>query len=279
MTIKQDIESYFLPYKDLMKTNGISFEGSDFHSMIDENAFWFSQITPFLKKDGIRVLEIGSGSGILLSFLAKSFPNITFEGIEPFLSGHDHWKEMSKKIDNVEIYNTDIESFIPEEKYDLIFSINVLEHVPKWKEYIHKSHELLLPRGKNIVLCPDHHLPYESHYIIPIIINKRITKLIFQKIIERYEKKNMAIGHFDALNLIKKKQLSKYLITNNINYTFNDNIKYEILNRLLDNKYLLVRQKIIGRIALFLLKSNIHKFLLDVLKIPFPYLMLIMEKD
>ena len=73
--------------------------------------------------------------------------------------------------------------------------------------------------------------------------------------------------------------MSKYLVSLDINDTFNENIKYEILNRLLDNKILLKRQKIIGKIALISIKLNIHKFLLGFLKIPFPYMMLIIEKN
>ena len=41
------------------------------------------------------VLEVGSGPGLLLSNLHKNFPNLKFEGIEPYTSGYQGTKSKS----------------------------------------------------------------------------------------------------------------------------------------------------------------------------------------
>ena len=46
--------------------------------------FGFSEIFDFLKKRNVSsVLEIGSGTGILLNELKENFPDIQFSGIDP----------------------------------------------------------------------------------------------------------------------------------------------------------------------------------------------------
>ena len=41
------------------------------------------------------VLEVGSGPGLLLSNLQKKFPDLRFEGIEPYTSGYQGTKNKS----------------------------------------------------------------------------------------------------------------------------------------------------------------------------------------
>ena len=68
-----------------------------------------------------------------------------------------------------------------QKKYDIIYSVNVFEHLSNWKLYLKKTNEWLNPEGLNIILCPNYSFPYESHFKIPIIINKKLTYSIFKK--------------------------------------------------------------------------------------------------
>ena len=67
-----------------------------------------------------------------------------------------------------------------------------------------KAEKLLTPSGKLIILCPNYGFPFESHFSIPIIFNKKLTALIFKKRIEIFEKINACEGLWDSLNFVKK---------------------------------------------------------------------------
>lgn len=93
------------------------------------------------------VLEIGSGAGLNLLFLAPLFPDVKFFGIEPTSSGVRVSNEFLKKppkeftdayekgsIDNVHIYKGNILNFadienLKNNEFDLIFSCAVLEQL------------------------------------------------------------------------------------------------------------------------------------------------------
>ena len=248
--------------------------------VVNEAAFGYSEIKEYLEKNGVKnVLEIGSGTGLLINYLAENYKQINFEGIEPHKAGHNRFIDTLNQINRVKIYKDEIQNFDPKKKYDLVFSVNVLEHINDWSKYIDVTKDILNDGGLSIVLCPNYEFPYESHYIIPIIINKGITKKLFKNTIMQYEIKNNALGHYDALNFIKKKQLIKYLNMLRVSYEFDDNIKYRMLERLYNDKALLKRQKVIGKISYILLKIKIHKIILDIFKVPFPYMKLIYTKN
>ena len=63
--------------------------------------FGFNEISEFLKEKNIKsVLEIGSGTGILLNELKNFFPNINFLGLDPNESGYYHYREIYKSLVN-----------------------------------------------------------------------------------------------------------------------------------------------------------------------------------
>ena len=156
--------------------------------------FGFSEISEILKKNQKinSVLEIGSGSGILLYELKTFFPHINFIGIDPNESGYHSYRQIYESLDKREfkVENVQIEKFSTKENFDLIFSINVFEHVRDWKKYIDQTSSLLNDNGMNIIFAPNYDFPYEPHFVIPIIINKKITKFFFQRKFKKSEIKD-----------------------------------------------------------------------------------------
>ena len=167
-----------------------------------------------------------------------------------------------------------IEEFDTNEKFDLIFSINVLEHVKDYEKYIEKTCKFLNKNGISIVLCPNYDFPYESHYIIPIIINKKITKFFFKSYIKKYETKNGMKNHWDGLNFISKKKLTYFIKKNNYNFYFDLAIKDRMFSRIINDSALKRRQGFIGLFAIISKFLFLDKLLFDLFKIPFPYLKL-----
>ena len=107
--------------------------------------------------------------------------------------------------------NIGYEELSSHNKYDLIFCINVFEHLYDWRNFLEKISFLLNENGKLIVLCPNYGFPYESHFRIPVIFNKKITFYIFKKLIRVFENKNDCVGLWDSLNFVKKREIMNHL--------------------------------------------------------------------
>ena len=274
-----------LDYTNLKKKYLKYFDNDEHYCdfVLADVVFGFSEIFNFLKKNNISsVLEIGSGTGILLNELKEHFPNITFSGIDPNVSGFHNLKKITNNLNNdghnIVVENTDVEKFKSDKKFDLIFSVNVFEHVSDQLQYLIKTHNLLNKDGLNIILCPNYDFPYEPHFVIPIIINKKITKFIFNSKITNFEIKENEKGLWDGLSFLGRKKIESILKKNNYNYFLDDSIKIRMLDRLNSDKAFKKRQGIAGTLAKISKLLMIDKLIFNIIKIPFPYMKLIIKK-
>ena len=242
----------------IKKLRSLKIKNSDI--WINEALFGLHHIKEFCKKlkGNDNVLEIGSGSGILLNLLSENFKYINFQGIEPFGEGFSSLNYLnSLSIENgISIKNIGYEELSSDNKYDLIFCINVFEHLNDWRNFLEKMSFLLNEKGKIIVLCPNYGFPYESHFRIPIIFNKKITFCIFKKFIRMFEKKNDCLGLWDSLNFVKKREVINHLKDSNYskNLKIIDNLSILdfMVNRIINDLEFRKRQKSIGSIAIAL---------------------------
>ena len=274
-----------LDYTNLKKKYLKYFDNDEHYCdfVLADVVFGFSEIFNFLKKNNISsVLEIGSGTGILLNELKEHFPNITFSGIDPNVSGYHNYKKITNNLNNdghnIIVENIDVEKFKSEKKFDLIFSVNVFEHVSDQLQYLINTHNLLNKEGLNIILCPNYDFPYEPHFVIPIIINKKITKFIFNSKITNLEIKENEKGLWDGLSFLGRKKIESILKKNNYNYFLDDSIKTRMLDRLNSDNAFKKRQGIAGTLAKISKLLLIDKLIFNILKIPFPYMKLIIKK-
>ena len=158
---------------------------------INEALFGFKHLeNSFLgNRENMSALEIGSGAGILLSILKERYPNISFDGVEPFADGFSKLQEINTfvKKQGISIHNVPYEKFSPQKKYDFIFCVNVFEHVNDWQHFLSSVDSWLKTGGKCLILCPNYTFPYEPHFRIPIILNKAVTFKFFKSYISRFE--------------------------------------------------------------------------------------------
>ena len=274
-----------LDYKNLRNKYLKYFDNDEHYCdfVLADVVFGFSEIFDFLNKRNVSsVLEIGSGTGILLNELKESFPDIQFSGIDPNISGFHNLKTIISKLNedgyNIKVESTGVEKYSSDKKFDLIFSINVFEHVEDQIQYLLKTHELLNKNGLNVILCPNYDFPYEPHFVIPIIINKKITKFIFNSKIENFEKKENEHGLWDGLSFLGRKKIEKILKNQNYTYFLDDTIKVRMLNRLNSDKAFKKRQGIAGTLAKISSFLMIDKLIFNILRVPFPYMKLIIKK-
>lgn len=247
--------------------------------------FCFSEILDFIEDTKIsKVLEIGCGTGILLRELSFLFPEKKFFGLDPHESGFHNYEKISTNLkmnNNLSIIKKKISNFSEHQNFDLIFSFNVFEHIKNQEEYLQTTNKLLNKDGKNLIMCPNYDFPYEPHFVIPIIINKKFTKFFFKNKINNHEKKTNEIGLWEGLNLNGRNKINNYLEKNHFDFRYDFSIKDRFFERLNndESKYFHKRQGLAAKLALFGKMFLLDKFIFDLLKIPFPYIKLIINKN
>ena len=130
----------------------------------------------------------------------------------------------------------------------------------------------------NVILCPNYDFPYEPHFVIPIIINKKITKFIFNSKIKNFEKKENEHGLWDGLSFLGRKKIEKILKNHNYTYFLDDTIKARMLNRLNSDRAFKKRQGIAGTLAKISRFLMIDILIFNIFRFPFPYMKLIIKK-
>ena len=90
-----------------------------FNSIMTDVLFAYSEIAEILEKNKINnVLEVGSGTGVLINVLKDNFKNIKFTGLDPNQSGFHNYEKISKKL----LQNNDSINVIKSPIFSLLFS-------------------------------------------------------------------------------------------------------------------------------------------------------------
>ena len=233
---------------------------------INEAEFGFSCIEKYCKniRTNGNVLEVGCGSGILLTMLTQEFDTLSFEGIEPLGSIFKSLSQLNQfaKGSDIRIQNIGYEKFNTSIKYDLIYCVNVFEHVDNWRHFLLTISKWLNKDGKIVILAPNYGFPYESHFGIPIIVNKSFTFSIFKNVITKYEKNTDTEGLWSSLNFVKKREVINFIKLNPSMTLLDDVSIIDIMiKRLTEDKEFRKRQKLFVLISLFFQKSGLLKIL------------------
>jgi len=248
---------------------------------LNEMSFALPYVSSLIKSDTKSILEVGCGPGLLLAQVKKNFPMLKLSGIEP---ASYEWSFFSNTLDKLsKIYKLNIfrdvyENYKENDKFDLIYLINVFEHLPNHGHFLKFVQEHLSPSGVCLILCPNYSFPYEPHFKIPIILNKKITYFLFKNKIKNYEEKNNCFDLWENLNFVNSNSLSQDAANNKLNITFNQKILRDMINRLADDKEFFNRQKGLAWVAQFMMKTG----LLKIFEYPFmfrfnPYLMAVIS--
>ena len=106
-----------------------------------------------------RILDFGCGSGVLSYLLAKNGHQVTSTDIE--FSPLNLVKEKINFPNNISFIEDDIISNkLENNSFDIIFALDVLEHIENLSEYIQLFEELLKPNGVIIVSGPSENIFY-----------------------------------------------------------------------------------------------------------------------
>ncbi len=199
----------------------------DFKTYYEESRFGLELILEDLTQlfEKVKILEIGSGIGLLSQYLASQGFEVT--SIEPTGIGFGMMSSLQEHVNkyfgltntSYFFYRSTIEDFNPETKYGFIFSINVFEHVKDPLLGLRKVNSLLEKGGYARIVTPNYAIPYEPHFNIPNFFSKKITYSIFRSRIQAFKCFD-PIGLWESLNWITIGKVRKMLVSESISGTF-----------------------------------------------------------
>ncbi len=130
-----------------------------------------------------RMLEIGSGSGLVAAFLHQQGVDVV--GLDPIIDGYDTFNAirevLADRVSIPTIMPIAAKDLDPTEHgtFDTIFSINVLEHMRPLEPNLAGLVRVLRPDGLMIHTCPNYRVPYEPHFRMLFVPGRRsLTRLI-----------------------------------------------------------------------------------------------------
>ena len=253
---------------------------------IEEANFGLGYIAPILtslqaEKHGARVLEVGSGPCILISELAQRYPSMQFQGIEPMGAGFGFFDQFINKNQsgNFQLHRGGYETFSAGEKFDLIFLVNVFEHLPSWRDFLRFIQSYLADQGKCVILCPNYTFPYESHFGLPILFSASLTRKIFAQKITCFEQANNSEGLWESLNFVRWSAVNKACKSHSLRVEFRTQIIRDMIERLTSDPVFLQRQKALVPLVWLVQKLGLLRlFQTKLLRRFLPYMHLIITK-
>jgi len=206
-------------------------------TLLAEATYGAAIIGPYLDTlpSGARVLEVGSGPGILLAHFTHSYPDLDIAGLEPVSAGFATSELFIQRLDgrfSMRLERCGYQQFCSSQSLDLIFLINVFEHLPDWRDFLSFAERNLKSGGRCVILCPNYGFPYESHFGLPVIGGKRLTSRLFRNKIAKHERERNASGLWDSLNFVTWTQLRASLVGHKLKPEFDSGFLEHMVRRL-----------------------------------------------
>lgn len=144
-----------------------------------------------LESQPSRILEIGSGGGFLARFLKSEGFDVT--GVEP---ASDAGFSFMRTLDAAVATHAGVElTVLPigadaldadaHGTFDLIYSLNVLEHVDDLDAAFSGMTRVLAAGGRMLHSCPNYRVPYEPHLALPLVPGRpEATRSVFTRRID-----------------------------------------------------------------------------------------------
>jgi SAM-dependent methyltransferase len=152
----------FPAYAPALAEEGPGFKSSYFTELasIEEKNFWFrarnkliiwalGQYCPLVQS----FLEIGCGTGYVLSGIAKAYPNVRLQGSELFIKGLSF---ASTRLPSVNLMQMDAKNIPFIAEFDSIGAFDVLEHIEEDRQVLYQIHQALKPQGIVLITVPQH---------------------------------------------------------------------------------------------------------------------------
>lgn len=152
----------FLALAPELALSGGGFQPAYFSELavLEAGNFWFQSrnalIIQMLRRffpQMQRFLEIGCGTGFVLSGIANAFPSVKLTGSEVFSIGLTH---AATRLPQVELLQMDARRIPYVEHFDAVGAFDVLEHIGEDQQVLGEIHKALRPGGGILLTVPQH---------------------------------------------------------------------------------------------------------------------------
>lgn len=208
---------------------------------LNEARIGLDLIAPYLDGATPRILEVGSGIGVLTGFLLQEGHDVV--GIEPgAAAGFGFMPRLGAALSGDRpspVLPIGAEALSPEEHgcFDLIFSVNVVEHIHPLGEAVAALASVLAPGGLMIHLCPNYAFPYEPHLGLPLVpFAPRATRHVAPGPIRRQQRV------WDSVNFVTARQIARLARANGLAARFRPGVMAAFLDRLVTDPVFRDRQ-------------------------------------
>jgi SAM-dependent methyltransferase len=129
-------------------------------SRLEAENFWFRARNELIlwalrtyKLDASTFLEVGCGTGFVLSGIARAFPKLALSGSEIFLAGLSYAAE---RVPSARLMQMDARRVPFVEEFDAIGAFDVLEHIEEDESVLAQLHSAIKPGGVLLITVPQH---------------------------------------------------------------------------------------------------------------------------
>lgn len=142
--------------------NSNGFESHFFEDLysLESNSFWFRSrnklILAMMKKYFPNInnfMEIGCGTGFVLSAIEREFPKLVLYGSEIFNTGLDY---AVTRVSRADLFQMDARKIPFKDEFDAIGAFDVLEHIEDDVKVLNRMYQAVKPGGSIILTVPQH---------------------------------------------------------------------------------------------------------------------------
>jgi len=205
-----------------------------------------------------HTLEVGAGLCLFSLFLKQEGFDIT--ALEPAMGGFgifdilrrailEHYSDLDLSV--LVIPASDLNAN-EHADFDLIFSSNVIEHIPDWQGALCSMLDVLSQHGVMVHACPNYTVPYDPHYGVPVL--RRLPKLSKKLFLTAGDDDEI----WDSLNFICHKQVRRFAAAHGCSIMFKRGQTHRALVRLkMDEIFRQRHEGMVSKAAVFLDKTGL----------------------
>jgi len=218
---------------------------------VNQAKFGLSRLLPILDaqvRPGCRILEVGAGPLLLSAYLASKGFRVT--ALEPLTPDFSWFDALQKDViafcgrEGIEFERVDTvaEEYVAPERYDVIFTVHVLEHMRDPLRALDNMYRSLAKPGFLLAVCPNYDVPFEPHLGVLLIGRSKAFNawLYPQRIAAKPE-----VWH--GLIFVRYSSLKRSLQDRGVRYSFSRGTVRDMFIRLGKDKFLYARMPALVR--------------------------------
>ena len=211
-----------------------------------------------------RILEVGSGIGAVTACLRADGHDVV--AIEPAGPGFEDMRLLQQTIEatvaalrsgaassDASPLPIGVDDLDPAShgRFDVVFSANVLEHVPDPISALERMQSVLVEGGVQRHVCPNYAFPYEPHFFLPLVpFGPSLTRLLLPSRITQ-------TGLWESLNFVTARQVRRWARRASAEVRFDRGVLAEAVERFLADPVFAERHAGLGRVVRLLQRLGV----------------------